>query len=146
MNLRIRSSALAALVILSACCDGECLSVAVIEFEPPVTETGAYRIEITTDEIHQVCETTLPVPSGENPCEDRLPGFGALDAIREDGQIVGFSGLLLVGPNGRGPNVIEVRLSRDETTIASDTLAPAYDDVSGSCGNCRTGTAVLPIQ
>lgn len=89
MNLRIRSSALAALFILSACCGGgDCLGVAVIEFEPTVTEPGAYRIEITTDEIHQVCETTLPVPSGEKPCEeDSLPGFGTLDVIREDGEL-----------------------------------------------------------
>ena len=141
VNFSIRTwiSLVLVLFAFSACCSEECLSDVTIEFDPHVMEAGAYRIEITTDEIQQVCEATLPLPDGEIPyCDDHEPGFGdfVLDADR-----AGFSGFRL----GSGPDAIEVRLSRDDVLIGSATLRPEYTIRESSCG-CRTGTTVLSIQ
>lgn len=143
MNLSIRASiSLMSVFAFSACCNEVCLSSATIEFDPPVTEAGTYLIEITTDEIHQVCEATLPFPVGANIpyCDGHMPGFGDFVTAKY-GESVGFSGFRL----GSGPDTIDVRLSRDDVMIGSATLNPAYIDTDNSCG-CRNGTTVLPIQ
>jgi hypothetical protein len=118
----------------SSCTDIGCIEAVTVSFSHPVSQAGAYIVDLGADATHLKCTITLPA-HGSASCDDPrayvfVDSAGALTFASVDGRIKSLA----------------VTVLRDGTEVASGTFQPAYQGVElngPGCGTCSQATETL---
>ena len=143
-SLRSRAAIRIGLAMLAAtplggCCGASCVDGVDVEFSPPITEPGDYRVFVTASAFEEECIISVP-PSGDTstPC-------ALLFVNRFDGdEFIGVTGF---GLRFLAPELISVIIEKDSVTLADSIIRPTYEDVDGcQFETCLAGAATLHLR
>jgi len=107
---------------LMGCADG-----ATVSLEPPLTEEGAYRVEVDIDDEtlgcevvrNRICENGIWV---QMPSRSSEVGEGDAKRIK----VVELPGIESIRLDSRTPESFTLRVYRDEALVLSETVTPSY--------------------
>lgn len=132
------------------CTEMGCADGATVALEPPLTEEGAYRVEVDIGDETLGCEVDRN-RSCENGIWARMPSksseVGEGDAKRI--KVVDLPGIESIRLDSRTPERFTLRVYRDDALVLSETVTPSYRKFQPNgpeCDGdhyCRAGDATL---
>lgn len=148
VGLSLVFAVLTSVTAAGCCSEMGCLDSVGMPLEPPLTEDGAYRVEIDTGDERLECEVVRDrgCPDGiEVQMRRRVYEVEVGDATRQ--QVEELPGLELIRLVRKAPEEFTLHVFRDDVEVLRETVTPTYREYQpngAACGgSCRAGSATV---